>query len=136
MANRGLPPETTLDDVKVRIRKAYKNPNVGKIHQAVLKDGPRTFRLATLLEIIDTKTGDLHHYSLKIDSIERLKAGWFSKPQKSVRLEGDNPNEIEHLCRFLNALTEGKLSNRTGELHIIGSDEYEKLENLLNAWLC
>lgn len=133
MANRGLPPETTLDDVKVRIRAAYKNPNVGKIHQAVLKDGPRTYRLATLLEIIDTKTGDLHHYSLKIDSIDRLKAGWFSKPEKSVRLEGDNPDEIEHLYRFLNALNEGKLSERTGELHIIGSDEYEKLENLLNA---
>jgi len=70
---------------------------------------------------------------LKIDSIDRLKAGWFSKPNKSVRLEGDNPDEIEHLYRFLNAITEGKLSNRTGELHIIGSDEYEKLENLLNA---
>ncbi len=133
MKRRRLPPETNLDDVKVRIRGTYMNPNVGKIHQVVLKDGPRTFRIATLLEIIDTKTGGLHHYSLKIDSIDRLKAGWFSKPEKSVRLEGDSPDEIEHLYRFLNALIEGKLSNRTGELHIIGSDEYEKLEKLLNA---
>jgi hypothetical protein len=133
MSKRGLPPETTLDEVKVRIREAYKNPNVGKINQVVLKDGPRTHRIATLLEIIDTKTGGLHHYSLKIDSIDRLKAGWFSKPEKSIRLEGDNPDEIERLYRFLNVFTEGKFSNRIGELHVIGSDEYEKLENLLNA---
>jgi len=70
MANPGLPPETTLDDVKVRIHEAYKNPNVGKIHQAVLKDGPRTFRLATLLEIIDTKTGGLHHYLLRLQLLD------------------------------------------------------------------
>jgi len=130
---RGLPPETNLDDVKIRIQETYKNPNVGKIHQVVLKDGPRTFRIATLLEIINTKTGGLHHYSLKIDSINRLKEGWFSKPKKSVRLEGDKPDEIERLYRFLNALIEGKLTNKTGELRIIGSEEYEKLEKLLNA---
>ena len=133
MEKPGLPPETSLDDVKVRIRQSYKNPNVGKIHQVVLKDGPRTFKIATLLEIIDPKTDALHHYSLKIDSIDRLKAGWFSKPEKSVRLEGGSPDEIENLYRFLSALIEEKLSNRTGDLHIIGSDEYEKLEMLIGA---
>lgn len=133
MERPGLPPETSLDDVKVRIRESYKNPNVGKIHQVVLKDGPRTFRIATLIEIIDPKTGGLHHYSLKIDSIDRLKAGWFSKPEKSVRLEGGSPDEIETLYRFLSALIEGKLSNRTGDLHIIGSEEYEKLEMLIDS---
>ena len=133
MKNPGLPPESTLDDVIVRIHETYKNPNVGKIHQAILKDGPRTFRFATLLEIIDPKTGDLHHYSLKIDSVDRLKNGWFSKPTKSVRLEGNNPDEIEHLYRFLSVLNKGELTDKTGELHIIGSDEYKKLENLLNA---
>jgi hypothetical protein len=132
MGKRGLPSETSLDDVKVRIREAYNNSNVGKIHQIVLKEGPRIFRIATLLEIMG-KAGELHHYSLKIDTIDKLKkAGWFSKPEKSVRLDGDDPNEIEHLYRFLNALIEGKLSKRIGELHIIGSDEYKKLENLLD----
>ena len=78
MEKYGLPPQTSLDAVKIRISSSYKNPNVGKIHQVVLKDGPRTFRIATLLEIIDPKTTELHHYSLKIDSIDRLKSGWFS----------------------------------------------------------
>jgi hypothetical protein len=133
MEKPGLPPENSLDDVKVRIRQSYTNPNVGKIHQVVLKDGPRTFKIATLLEIIDPKTSGLHHYSLKIDTIDKLKAGWSAKPEKSVRLEGDSSNEIEHLYRFLSAIIEGKLSNRTGDLHIIGSDEYEKLEMMIGA---
>jgi len=129
-----LPPETSLDEVKVRIRQSYSNPNVGKIHQVVLKDGPRAFRIATLLEILDPKTKNLHHYSLKIDSIDRRKnKGWFVKPEKSVRLEGDDPNEIEHLYRFLTALTEGRLSSKTGDLRVIGSRDYEKLEKLLDV---
>ena len=132
MKKAGLPPETSLDEVKVRIKESYRNPNVGKIHQVVLKDGPRMFRTATLLEIINPNTGDFHHYSLKIDSIDKTKSGWFHKPERSIRLEGESPDEIEHLYRFLSALMEGSLSDRTGELHIIGSDEYTKLENLLD----
>lgn len=128
-----LPYETTLDDVKVRIRKTYSNPSVGKIHQVVLKEGPKTFKLATLLEIKDSSTGEFHHYSLKIDCINRWKAGWFAKPQKSVRLEGEDPNEIERLHRFLTALAGDKLSDRTGELHITGGEEYVKLDKLLHV---
>jgi len=33
-----LPPESTLEDVKVRIRESVNNPNVGKIEQVVLKE--------------------------------------------------------------------------------------------------
>jgi hypothetical protein len=129
-----LPPDTSLDDVKVRIRQSYSNPNVGQIHQVVLKDGPRTFRIATLLEILDPSKKELHHYSLKIDSIDRKKrTGWFHKPEKSVRLEGYQPNEIEHLYRFLTAIAEGRLSQKVGELHIIGSDDYIKLESLVDV---
>jgi len=128
-----LPPETSLDDVKVRIRQSYSNPNVGQIHQVVLKDGPRTFRIATLLEILDPSTEKLHHYSLKIDSINRKKAGWFHKPEKSIRLDGNQPNEIEHLYRFLTAVTEGRLSHKAGDLHIIGSNDYVKLESMIDV---
>ncbi len=133
MAKGSLPSETSLDDVKVRIRQTYSNPSVGKIHQVVLRDGPRTFHIATLLEVLDRNSGKFHHYSLKIDNIDRLKAGWFAKPERSTRLEGDSPDEIERLYRFLHALYENKLSSESGELHIIRSEDYAKLENLLDA---
>src|SRR6185503_17684858 len=35
VSKAGLPPGASLDDVKVLIRKAYTNPNVGRIQQVV-----------------------------------------------------------------------------------------------------
>lgn len=129
-----LPPNTTIEDVQVRIRKAYSNPNVGKISQVVLKDGPQTFRIATLLEIINPKTKELHHYSLKIDHIVRKKkAGWFTKPERSIRLEGKDPDEIDRLYTFLQAIKQGGLGNEQGDLHLIRSEDYARLESLLGA---
>jgi hypothetical protein len=130
-----LPPETTLDDVLVRIHEAYTkaNPSVGKVSQVVLKEGPRSFRIASLMEILDRSTSELHHYSLKIDQINHTKRGWFAKPERSIRLDGDSPDEIERLYRFLHAKTEGALTHEPGELHVIRSEDYVQLESLLKA---
>jgi len=133
MTKGTLPPENTLDDVKVKIRKSYKSANVRTITQAVLKEGPKAFRIATLLEIINPQTKEFHHYSLKIDHINKLKAGWFAKPERSVRLEGTEPDEIRQLQQFLNAAYEHKFDNKTGELHLISGKDYEKLENILDV---
>ncbi|MDW7761106.1 MAG: DUF4263 domain-containing protein [Acidobacteriota bacterium] len=130
MTKKGLPPETSLDEVMVRIKEAYRNPNIGWIKQLTLKEGPRTFRIATLMEIVDPQTGERHHYTLKLDSIDRRKTGWFSKPDRSIRLDGQDPDEIEHLHRFLTAHLEGKLT-KTGDLHVIGSEDFTKLGNLI-----
>lgn len=133
MTNGTLPPENTLDDVKIRIKKTYSNPNVRTITQAVLKDGPRAFKIATMLELIDPETKEFHHYSLKIDHIDKTKEGWFAKPEKSVRLEGKDPNEIEKLYLFLHALHGSEFEDKSGELHLISSVDYAKLENILTS---
>lgn len=127
-----LSPEATFEDVKVRIRQSIRNPNVGKVEQVALREGPRAFRLATLFEILDPSVGEPHHYVLRIDSIDRKKDGWFHKPEKSVALEGRDPDEIDRLFQFLRAHVEGKLAEATGDLHIIRSSDYDKLENLLD----
>lgn len=127
-----LPADATLDDVKIRIRATYSNPSVRSISQVVLKDGPQTFRIASLLEIINPQTQEFHHYSLKIDHIDRSKkAGWFAKPERSVRLEGADPDEIDRLYLFLQTIKANSLGNATGALHVIRSEDYAKLEALL-----
>lgn len=128
-----LPPNYSLDDVVVRIKQTYSNPNVKSITQCVLKDGPRAFKVATLLEVIDPATGAFHHYSLKLDHIDRNKTAWFAKPAKSARLEGKAPDEIEKLFRFLSAVYGEKLSGHAGELHLIRGEDYKQLEGLLKA---
>lgn len=126
-----LPSDSTLEDVQVRIRKSIRNPNVGRVEQVVLREGPRAFRLATLFEILDPAAGGVHHYSLKLDSVNRKKDGWFYKPEKSITLESGDPDEIGRLFRFLQAHVEGKLGDTTADIHIIGSEEYKKLESLV-----
>jgi Domain of unknown function (DUF4263) len=133
MTEGWLPPDTSLDDLKVRIRETYSNPNVRKIHQVVLKEGPQAFRIATLLEVVNRESGNFHHYSLKIDHIDKRRGGWFAKPARSIRLDGDSPDEVERLYRFLHALYQNNLSSGMGELHVIRSEDYAKLEKVLEA---
>lgn len=133
MTSGTLPPENTIDDVKVRIQESYKNPNVRRVTQTVLKEGPRAFKIASLMEIINPVTDEFHHYSLKIDHIDKTKAGWFYKPERSVRLEGNEPDEIEKLLKFLAAAYQDEFNAASGEMHLISSDDYAKLANLVDA---
>ena len=128
-----LPPETPLDAVLVKIRETYSNPSIRNIRQVALRDGPRTFRVATLLDVIDVNMGEFHHYSLKIDHIDKRKAGWFAKPERSIRRDGDSPDEIQTLYRFLHALYQDQLAGGTGNLHVIRGEDYVKLEKLLQS---
>lgn len=133
MSQGQLPNEYAIDDVKIRISEAYNNPNVRKITQAVLKEGPRAFKIATLMEVINPQTDEFHHYTLKIDHVDHMKAGWFHRPAKSVRLDGKEPDEIEKLYLFLHAVYEGNLGDASGKLHVITSADYAILENVLEA---
>jgi len=128
-----LEPENTIDDVKIRIQQSYKNSNVGKISQAILKEGPKAFKIATLMEIKNPNTNEFHHHSLKIDHIDKTKKGWFHKPERSVRLEGKTPDEIEKLYKFLHVIYQNGLGDETGELHLITSSDYAKLENIIET---
>lgn len=128
-----LPPDLTLDDVIVRIKKSYTNPNVRSITEVVLKEGPRAFRIAMLMELVNPLTNEFHHYQLKIDQIDRTKKGWFSKAEKSIRLEGKDPDEIEKLYRFLKASLSNQFKDESGELHLIRGEDYAKLGELLKA---
>lgn len=132
MTTQPLPYETTLEDVLVKIRETVNNPNIGKILQTTLKDGPQVYKIATLMEINNPKSKGFHHYSLRIDTIKRTrKGGWFSKPEASVRLESDDKDEIEPLLTFLKAALGGKLTSAEGDVHIVGNETYNQLQRFL-----
>lgn len=133
MTIENLPPENTLNDVKIKIVETYSNPSIGKVTQAVLKDGPQAFKIATLLEVKNPKTGAFHHYSLKIDQIEKRRTGWSSKPEKSVSLKGKDPDEIEKLYKFLYATYKDGLGDATGDLHLVSEADFAKIENIREA---
>ncbi len=127
-----IPYSTSPEEIKVLIKNSVQKENIGAIHQVTLKEGPRTFKFATVMEIIDPSTAETHHYTLRIDSVDRLKAGWFGKPDKSVSLSSEDGNEISRLRDFLVAELGGELKSDEDELHIISGGEFTKLQNLLN----
>jgi hypothetical protein len=132
MNKQALPYETAIEDVLVKIRETFKNPHIGKITQVPLKDGPRTYRLATLVQILDPETKTHHHFSLRLDTINHIKAkGWFSKPEASIHLEGGEKDEIVTLYKFLKATLEAHLTDLSGEVHIIGMEQYSQLQRFL-----
>lgn len=128
-----LPPENTLEDVKVRITQTNKNPNIGKVSQAVLKDGPRAFKIATLFEIRDSAKDEFHHYSLRIDHITRNKEGWHARPDRIINLDDSKDKEVHGLYMFLAAVFGDELGDQTGEVHVVPDAQYARIENLASA---
>jgi hypothetical protein len=128
-----IPYVTSPEEIKVLIKNALQKENIGTIHQITLKEGPRTYKYATILEIIDPATKDTHHITLKLDSVDRFKAGWFGKPEKSISLSSENENEIARLRDFLTAELSGKLKRNEEELHIISGEEFSKLQKILDC---
>lgn len=123
------PPDLSEEDIKVKIQQTSNNPNIGKTHQVTLKNGPRTFRIATIFEILNPATKELHHLSLQLDSFDKTKAAWRTKPEKKIRIEGKDPNEIKILSEFLCMALSEHYPNTTGEFRVVTPAQYEIVEN-------
>lgn len=129
MMQKDFSPETTLEDIKVAITLSQRNPNVRRTFQSVLKDGPRTFKIATVFEIMNSHTDELHHHSLRLDSFDRLKIGWKYRPDRSIHLD-DAAGEIGKLVRFIQGVTECDKTTERGQFRIIEEEKYLSVENI------
>lgn len=129
-----LPPDSTLEDVKLKIVQTNKNPNIGKVTQAVLKDGPQAYKIATLFEVWNPKKNEFHHFSLRIEQVTRTnKAGWTSKPDRIISLDDNKDNEVHKLQMFLAAAYGSDLKDQDGEVHVVSGSDFAKYENIATA---
>lgn len=124
---REYPPESTIDDIKIAIRRSYRNPQIGHTFQSVIKNGPRTYKIATVFEIKNTKTNELHHYALRLDTINKQKSGWRNRPEHSIYIDGDN-GEIEKLIRFVIGSTNCEIPEQDGIFHLLEDEKYLSAE--------
>ncbi len=123
-----------IKDIKLQIQRSISNPNVRNVYQMTLKNGPQTYRFATIFEIVDPKKNQLHHYALRLDSFKHTKKrGWEDKPEKQITLESTEPNELDLLVRFIQRTLKEELPKESGLYHIIGSDKYERLSEILQV---
>jgi len=123
------PPELSPEDIKLKIRQTFRNPNIGKTHRVTLKDGPQAYRIATIFEIVDPATGGLHHLSLQFDSFNKTKKAWKLKPDRKVRIEGKDPNEIKILSDFLNAVLSEHYPESAGDYRVVTENQYNIIKN-------
>jgi len=130
-----LPYETLVADVIVRIESTIgRSPNVREKVSAVLKNGPKAFRVATLYEIINPETQEHHHWCLKISSIDRTKSkGWAFKADKSVSLDDEDSNELQVLVDLIKRAQSGEFAGQDGEFHLVPANEMQGIKALLRA---
>lgn len=122
-------PDTTIEDIKVAIKLSQRNPNVGRTFQSVLKNGPRAFKIATVFEIMNSHTGELHHHALRLDSFDKLRSGWKYKPDRSIHIDG-NAGELEKLVRFIQGVTDCDVSTESGQIRIVEEEAYLSMQNI------
>lgn len=123
--------ERKIDDVQVYIKQTFSNPNIGKTHQISLKEGPRAYRIATIFEILDGKTGRLHHYALRLDAYKVNRDGWII--DENPTWITNQPGELEQLGTFINNVVNGSFSEEEGVFYIVPDETYEMLENVIDS---
>jgi len=123
-------PNLSVDELKIQIRKTSNNPNIGNTTQAVLKDGPRSYKIATLFEIMDPKNDEIHHYSLKIETYKKTKKYWERKPEHSISLTSDGKNEIGNLVDFLNSFRNNLYKLTEGNYRVLSEDTLQKISDV------
>ena len=127
-----LAPGLDVEAVKLKIQQSIRNPHVGRVVSVTLKNGPRTYRIGTLYEI-QRGDGTYHHSCLRIDSVDRTKAGWHSKPAKSVSLDSDGDDEIERLLTFIQSARSQELPKSSGEYRVVPEHAFGRLRDMLSS---
>lgn len=126
------PYEFSLEQVLVERRKSLRNPNIGEVYSTVLKEGRYSTKIAVLFEILDPRNRARHHYSLKLETLRHTKkGGWQVETERSLTLEGDNPDEIAALVQFLNAITGEHLPEDAGRYVILKEGEFRSFGDLV-----
>jgi hypothetical protein len=115
--------------LQITTYEATQNPNFRLIHHGYLKEGPKSYKVAVMFEVIDQNTGDFHHYNLDIYSIQRRKAGWFLAQETKFSLNGEN-GEIDALFKFLSLFNSNSAPSSTGTFYAAPMEEAFRTQSL------
>lgn len=124
-----FPPTATIETIKIGIRQSQNNPNIGRTYQVELKSGPRVFKIATIFEVMNAHTDELHHYALRLDCFEKKKSGWQYKPDRTIHLDGE-VGEIAGLVQFIRGVTETEKPDTDGNFLIVDENSYLSAQNV------
>ena len=81
-----------------------KNPNIDVIQRTVIKPGPQSYKMASVLKIKNPTTGEINHSQLHLNTFQYRADGGidFSKKERKAQWSCED-QEIERLQVFLNS---------------------------------
>jgi len=105
-----------IEAVLVKRRQGERNDLVLRDH-VVLKNGPRTYKVATHWAVISPGTDQLRHEAVRIEAYKKCKAGWTCDDARSIRLE--YIDEVRLLGTFLGAINNASIPNAVTDYLIV-----------------
>jgi hypothetical protein len=129
-----LPPDTPYEDVLIRLKEAKERSHIRQVAQVTLRGGPQAYKTAALLEVINKRTKETHHYVLVLEQFKRTnRIGWQYEASHKITLEESEGQEIHDLFALLNAHYAGELKSKVGNVRVLSEDNYAKYEALLQS---
>lgn len=129
-----LPPDTPYEEVLVKLKKARESSDIRQIAEVTLKKGPRAYKTAALLEVINKQTGEVHHHTLILEQLKYTKKnGWEYESKHKINLEDKDGQEVHDLFVFLSAHYSGELKDKVGKVHVLSEDVFSKYESLIKS---
>lgn len=130
--NPDFPPTLKPEEVVLKITtyEATQNPDYRLIHNAYLKEGPRSYKVAIMYEVIDRNAKTFHHLVLDIISLQKLKKGWFFTYEHKFTLNSQE-GEIDALYKFLSLFHHGGAPVTAGTFYTVTDDEIAKMKPLV-----
>lgn len=77
------------------------HPDLGPVEAVVLREGPRSRKVARYMVVKNRHTGEVHHHALTIETGRKKQGTWELDDKKTISLADEDEDEIGKLIGFL-----------------------------------
>ncbi len=125
-----------------RERQHSNQPNIRFTDYAILKNGPRAYKVVRRQVIVNQETGEYHHDGVTIETYRHRKGGkasekgWTLSSPNSITLDNDEGDEIAALHTFLSMIVGDLLPEKSGEYLVTpvgGGNDLDRIRNVVGA---
>lgn len=127
--------EPTLEQAIVtrKLIDKAKNPNLGFLNTIVLRENKAGAITADHVQVINQKTGEIHHSYVKLSYLKRIAksrgGGYTISSPKEIIIDDDKMDEISAFRDFLTVVKGGDLPDEAGKYLILRVDDDGDTQN-------